>query len=67
MTCDVTLWTQNDVNHIKWNISEDFFCIEPKLSTVVFHYFESSFEYANKKFRVIDTLMRVKMLFFPLL
>ena len=35
VTCDVTLWTQNDVNHKKWNISEDFFCIELKLCTVV--------------------------------
>ena len=35
MTCDVTLWTQMMSNHEKWNISEDFFCIELKLCTVV--------------------------------
>ena len=31
------MWTQNDIkiNHKKWNISEVFFCIEPKLCTVV--------------------------------
>ena len=36
MTSDVTLWTQNDIKITKkWNISEDFFCIELKLCTVV--------------------------------
>ena len=36
ITCDVTLWTQNDVkSQTKWNISEDFFCIELKLCAVV--------------------------------
>ena len=34
-TCDVTRWTQNDVKSQKWNISEDFFCIELKLFKVV--------------------------------
>ena len=31
----MTRWTQNDVKSQKWNISEDFFCIELKLFTVV--------------------------------
>ena len=35
MTCDVTLWTQHDVKSQKRNISEEFFCIELKLCTVV--------------------------------
>ena len=35
MTCDVALWTQNDVKRQKRKISEDFFCIELKLCTVV--------------------------------
>ena len=36
ITCNVTLWTQNDVkSQKKWNIFEDFFCIELKLCTVV--------------------------------
>ena len=29
------MWTQNDVKLQKWNISEDCFCIELKLCTVV--------------------------------
>ena len=35
MTCDVALWTQNDVKSQKIGISEDFFCIELKICTVV--------------------------------
>ena len=36
MTCDATLWTQKDVKIPKqWNISEDIFCIEQKLCTLV--------------------------------
>ena len=36
ITCDVTLWTQNDVKSQKnWNISEDYFFTELKLCAVV--------------------------------
>ena len=34
LTCDVTVWAQNDVKSQKWNISEEFFFIELKLCTV---------------------------------
>ena len=35
MTCDVTMWTQSGVKSQKLDISQDFFTIELKLSTVV--------------------------------
>ena len=37
MTCDATLWTQNDVKSQikKRNLSEDILCIELKLCTVI--------------------------------
>ena len=38
------MWTQNDIkiNHKKWNISEVFFCIEPKLKVQLFHLSQNS-------------------------
>jgi len=35
MTCDITVWTQIGINHKTLNTSQDFFCIDLKLSTVV--------------------------------